>query len=57
MVVNVERSTFLLYIDKQRFLFLVLRDTDDQIRISVDEEIKTIVVIATPCPSSTLLSS
>ena len=32
----------------------MLRDTDDQIRVSVDEEIKTIVVIDTSCPSSTL---
>jgi hypothetical protein len=35
----------------------MLRETDNQICVSVDEKIKTIVVIGTSCPSSTLLSS
>jgi hypothetical protein len=50
MAVNVGRPTFLLYIDKQRFLFLVFRDTDNQIRVSIDEEIKAIIVIDSPLP-------
>jgi hypothetical protein len=31
-------------------LFLVLRDTDDQICVSVDEEIEAIVIIDSPLP-------
>jgi hypothetical protein len=41
---------FCYVIDKQQFLFLVLRDTDNQIRVSIDEEIKAIVVIDSPLP-------
>jgi hypothetical protein len=50
MMVNVECSTFLFYVGKQWFLFLVLRDTNDQICVSIDEEIEATVIIDPSLP-------